>query len=110
MVGLSPDFLLYSLLGFSCYAAYTGSLYFNHDIQGAYAAAHAGAQRCVAARSLVHVNGSCRRPCQSVLVSQCLWMVPGSAYPCAAWSLLQLGWLAADGHSSEAMLAHPSNQ
>jgi LCT (Lysosomal Cystine Transporter) family transporter len=40
--GLSPDYLLYSLIGYICYALYTGALYFNSGIQEAYRIAHAG--------------------------------------------------------------------
>lgn len=40
--GLSLDYLLYSLIGYLCYAAYTGSLYFSPGIQAAYQVAHAG--------------------------------------------------------------------
>jgi cystinosin len=40
--GLSLDYLMYSLVGYLCYAAYTGSLYFSPGIQAAYQVAHAG--------------------------------------------------------------------
>ncbi|GBF88420.1 hypothetical protein Rsub_01132 [Raphidocelis subcapitata] len=41
--GLSPDYLLYSLLGFVCYSAYTAALYFSDDVRASYAAIHGGA-------------------------------------------------------------------
>lgn len=43
VVGLSLDYLVYSLVGFLCYAAYTGALYFSTGVQEAYIQAHHGA-------------------------------------------------------------------
>lgn len=41
--GLSPDYLLFSLLGYICYGAYTGALYFSDDVRVSYATLHGGA-------------------------------------------------------------------
>ncbi|CAM9109643.1 unnamed protein product [Ectocarpus sp. 4 AP-2014] len=41
-VGLSFDFLLYNVLAFSCYSAFTCSLYWSKSIQRAYDKRHAG--------------------------------------------------------------------
>jgi len=41
--GLSPDYLLYSLVGYVCYAAYTGALCFSSDVRASYATLHGGA-------------------------------------------------------------------
>jgi cystinosin len=41
--GLSADYLVYSMLGYTAYAAYTAALHFNPGVQAAYMAAHAGA-------------------------------------------------------------------
>lgn len=47
VVGLSQDFIVYSLIGFLCYAVYTSSLYFNEGVQEAYKLAHHGASNDV---------------------------------------------------------------
>ncbi|CBJ29077.1 conserved unknown protein [Ectocarpus siliculosus] len=41
-VGLSFDFLLYNVLAFSCYSAFTCSLYWSKSVQRAYDKRHAG--------------------------------------------------------------------
>jgi cystinosin len=43
VAGLSADYLVYSLLGYTAYTAYTTALHFNPGVQAAYMAAHAGA-------------------------------------------------------------------
>lgn len=40
--GLSADYLMYSMLGYTAYAAYTAALHFNPGVQAAYMAAHGG--------------------------------------------------------------------
>jgi cystinosin len=40
--GLSADYLVYSLLGYTAYGAYTAALHFNPGVQAAYMAAHGG--------------------------------------------------------------------
>jgi hypothetical protein len=40
--GLSADYLVYSMLGYAAYGAYTAALHFNPGVQAAYMAAHAG--------------------------------------------------------------------
>lgn len=41
--GLSPDYLLYSLLGYVSYAAYTAALCFDDGVRASYASMHGGA-------------------------------------------------------------------
>eukprot|EP00775_Hariotina_reticulata_P009904 gene9904-10061_t len=41
VTGLSADYLVYSILGYAAYTAYTAALYFSPGVQGAYMAAHA---------------------------------------------------------------------
>jgi cystinosin len=40
--GLSSDYLVYSIIGYAAYAAYTSALYFSPGVQASYMAAHAG--------------------------------------------------------------------
>jgi cystinosin len=40
--GLSADYLVYSIIGYAAYAAYTSALYFSPGVQASYMAAHAG--------------------------------------------------------------------
>ncbi|KAF6252889.1 hypothetical protein COO60DRAFT_1297682 [Scenedesmus sp. NREL 46B-D3] len=40
--GLSADYLVYSVMGYAAYAAYTSALYFSPGVQSSYMAAHAG--------------------------------------------------------------------
>lgn len=42
VAGLSADYLVYSMLGYAAYTAYTAALHFNPGVQAAYMAAHAG--------------------------------------------------------------------
>lgn len=42
VAGLSADYLVYSMLGYTAYAAYTAALHFNPGVQTAYMAAHGG--------------------------------------------------------------------
>ncbi|KAI8476214.1 MAG: hypothetical protein J3K34DRAFT_516640 [Monoraphidium minutum] len=41
--GLSPDYILFSAIGYGCYTAYTAALLFSDDVRASYAAAHGGA-------------------------------------------------------------------
>lgn len=40
--GLSADYLVYSVIGYAAYTAYTSALYFSPGVQASYMAAHAG--------------------------------------------------------------------
>lgn len=42
MEGLSADYLVYSMLGYAAYAAYTSALHFSPGVQAAYMLAHGG--------------------------------------------------------------------
>jgi len=69
VTGLSSDYLVYSILGYAAYTAYTAALYFSPGVQAAYMAAHAGEARqhyelsVIAAACPVGLQAAASAPC-----------------------------------------------